>query len=78
MKKSVRIMSESGDAIAVTLSSEGGRDVGKLTIDGVPYHVERLKAAVLKRNYRVDRDAAYTPQRDKNGMCVIVAPYCKK
>lgn len=78
MAKSVTIKNDAGDAITVPLSLEGGRDVGKLTIDGVSYHVERIKAAMLKRDYRVDKDTVYSPQHDRNGMCVIIAPYSKK
>jgi len=78
MKNSVTIKTESGDAIVVTLSAEGDRQVGRLIMDGVPYHVERIKVASLKRHYRVDMDEAYSPQHDKNGMCVILAPYSKK
>lgn len=78
MKKAVTIESEGGESLTVALSPEGGREVGKLMIDGVPYHVERIKAAVLKRDYRVDRDDAYIPRHDKNGLCIIVAPYGTK
>ena len=78
MKKVVTIESEGGESLTVALSTEGDREVGKLMIDGVPYHVERIKAAVLKRDYRVDRDVGYIPQHDKNGFCIIVAPYSKK
>jgi hypothetical protein len=78
MRSFVTIQTESGDAMAVAVSVEGDREVGKLLIDGVPYHVERIKAVALKRDYCIDGDEAYTPQHDKNGMCVIVAPYSEK
>jgi len=78
MKNFLTIKTESGQAIAVPLSAEGLRESGKLIIDGVPYHIERIEATALKRDYRVDRDEDYTPQHDKYGMSVIVAPYSKK
>jgi len=78
MNNSVRITTEFGESIAVQLSSEGDRELGKVIIDGVPYHIERIQAASLKREYRVDRDKDYMPQHNQHGMCVIVAPYSKK
>ena len=78
MKKTVRIMNEVGESLTLALLVDNDREVGKLIIDGVPYHMERMKAAALKRNYRVDRDTGYTPQHDKNGFCIIIAPYSEK
>jgi hypothetical protein len=78
MKTSITLENEDGESLAVNLSPEGDREVGKLMIDGVPYHVERIKAAVLKSDYRVDRDVGYIPQQDKNGLCIIIAPYDKE
>lgn len=78
MKISLMIETEFGDTIAVPLTAEGDRESGKLIIDGVPYHIERIEHASLRHNYLVDRDRDYDPQHDKNGMCVVIAPYSKK
>ena len=78
MKKAITIENEGGESLTVDLSPEGDREGGKLMIDGVPYHVERIKAGVLKSDYRVDRDVGYIPQQDKNGRCIIIAPYDKE
>jgi hypothetical protein len=75
MKHCLTIDNEQGDQIAVTLVPEGSREVGKLIIDGVPYHVERMKSATMNRRYVVDADEDYRPQHDSAGKCVIVAPY---
>jgi len=77
MKKAITIENEGGESLTVDLSPECDREVGKLMIDGIPYHVERIKEALLKSDYRVDRDVGYNPQHDKNGLCIIIAPYDK-
>ena len=71
------IQNEDGQEVHVPLSPEADRDVGKLLIDGVPYHVERVNASTLQRLYRVDVDKDYAPQHDRSGKCVIIAPYSK-
>ncbi len=78
MKKFVTIEAEYGQEIEIALVAEGNREVGRLTIDGVPYHIERLKSTVLKRDYCVDRDVLYTPQHDKNGLCIMITPFSKE
>ena len=72
------IQSTNGQQMDIPLEREGGREVGTLLIDGVPYHVERIKAAALQRQYCVDADRDYVPQRDGRGRCVILAPFSKR
>ena len=62
----------------IPLSREGAKEVGSLLIDGVRYHVERMKGKTLQRQYRVDVDVDYAPQCDGRGRCVIVAPYSRR
>lgn len=78
MKHYATIQNTTGQQIDVPLSREGTREVGALLIDGVPYHVERMKAKTLQRQYRVDADKGYDPQCDRRNRCVIVAPYSKR
>lgn len=78
MKRYATIMNTNGQQMDIPLSTEGAREVGILLIDGVRYHVERIKAGTLQRQYRVDADEDYVPQRDRRGRCVIVAPYSKR
>ena len=78
MKQYATIQSGNGQRMDVALETEGAREVGTLLIDGVPYHVERIKAITLRHQYRVDADKDYVPQCDGQGRCVIVAPYSKR
>ena len=78
MKQYVTIQNTHGQRIEVPLSREGTREVGMLLIDGISYHLERINAATLQQQYRVDTDMDYTPQRDRRGRCVLVAPFSKR
>lgn len=78
MIRQLTIKNENDASIIVALEREGAREVGRIIIDGVFYHLERLKAKDLQRNYRVDNDDDYCPQHDNNGKSVIVAPFSKK
>ena len=78
MKHHATIQSANGEEMDIVLEREGGREVGTLFIDGVQYHVERIKATTLERQYHVDGDKDYKPQCDSQGRCVIVAPFSKR
>lgn len=69
------IRTASGDVLAVPLSSEDGREVARLVIDGVPYHFERVRREEILRHYRVDDDPDYAPEADAEGFCCLLAPY---
>ncbi len=69
------IENEFGEALIVNVSTENVREVGCVTIDGIPYHIERIRVSKLKDEYLVDTDPDYDPQYDPDGKCVIVAPY---
>ena len=78
MRHYATIQNTAGQQIDIPLLREGTREVGVLLIDGVRYHVERMKEKTLQRQYRVDADRDYTPQCDGRGRCVIVAPYSRR
>ncbi len=78
MRHCTTVANADGQQIEIALTREGTREVGTLLIDGVPYHVERIKAITLQRQYLVDADKGYIPQRDQSGRCVIVAPFSKR
>lgn len=78
MSAYVTIQNIAGEQMNIPLSRDGRREVGTLLIDGIPYHVERLKVTTMMRVYRIDTDKNYTPQRDRHGMCVVVAPFSER
>ena len=78
MRTYIAIQNIAGEQMDIPLSYDGEREVGTLLIDGIPYHVERLKVGTMMRRYRVDADKDYIPQRDCRGMCVTVAPFSKR
>ena len=78
MRHYATFQNTTGQQMDIPLSREGTREVGALLIDGVRYHVERMKAKTLQRQYRVDADSDYAPQCDGRGRCVIVAPYSRR
>jgi len=77
MAKNLKIQNGYGETIEIALLRDGTRDVGQVFIDGVPYHIERMKSDELMSEYKIDTDPDYSPQRDKHGRCVLIAPYCK-
>jgi len=75
MNDYVTIQNIAGEKMDIPLMRDGRREVGTLIIDGIPYHVERLKVASMMRWYRVDKDKNYTPKQDRRGMCFVVVPF---
>lgn len=78
MKQYITIQNIHGDRFDVPLLHDGTREVGMVLIDGISYHLERIKATTLQQQYRVDTDKDYKPQRDRRGRCVIIAPFSKR
>jgi hypothetical protein len=76
-KKTVEVVSESGDSINIPLAIEGEREGAMLIIDGVRYHFERITKEQLVSEYRVDDDPNYQPQTDADGYCYVLAPFSK-
>ena len=76
-KKSVEIISGTGDSINISLAIEGEREAATLMIGGVQYHLERIKKEQFVSEYRVDDDPDYQPQADSEGFCYILAPFSK-
>ena len=60
------------------MQSQGLRQVSSVLVDGVKYHVERIRVAEYLSKYKVDSDPEYEPQTDQNGYCVILAPFSKR
>jgi hypothetical protein len=77
-RKQLVIASSDGDTISVPMQSEGRRQVGNVLVDGVKYHVERIRTAEYLSKYKVDADPEYEPQTGQNGYCVILAPFSKR
>jgi hypothetical protein len=76
MKEKVTIQSGT-DFIKIPLEVDDGREVASLQIDGVSYHIERLRKETLLNEYKVDGDPDYQPQTDVEGYCYILAPFCE-
>jgi len=67
-----------GDSIFVNLQSDGQRQVASIRVDGVEYHLERMRAKELLSKYSVDADPDYSPQTDRQGYCFVLVPFSKK
>lgn len=65
----------SGERLTVPLSFDGDREVARLEIDGINYHLERVRKSDLLAHYKVDDDPDYDPQADDTGFCYLLAPY---
>ncbi len=75
--KIVEIVSETGDSVNIPLTIEGEREAAIIMIDGVRYHLERIKKEQPVSEYRVDDDPDYQPQTDSEDFCYILAPFSK-
>jgi hypothetical protein len=64
--------------IEIPLILDGDREVATILIDGISYHLERIKKETLLSQYFIDRDKNYQPQTDTEGYCYILSPFCKK
>ena len=74
-KESAKIQTASGETLLVLLASDGDREVARLQIDGINYHLERVCKSDLVTHYKVDDDPDYDPQSDDAGYCYLLAPY---
>jgi hypothetical protein len=79
MNKKVTLQLSHGkdDFIEIPLISDGDREVATVLLDGIFYHLERIKKETLLSQYLIDRDAGYQPQTDTDGSCYILSPFCK-
>lgn len=75
--RSITVSNECGDTLSVRLFLEGDREAGLVVIDGIPYHIERMRRETMMSRYRVDEDPDYGPRSDTQGFCVIIAPYAE-
>lgn len=64
--------------IEIPLNLDGDREVATILMDGISYHLERIKKEALLSQYFIDRDTDYQPQTDNEGYCYILSPFCKK
>jgi len=76
-KVTLELSNDSDDFVEIPLISDGVREVATVLLDGVFYHLERIKKKTLLSQYFVDRDADYKPQTDSDGYCYILSPFCK-
>jgi hypothetical protein len=67
----------SGHDLEMTMFLDDGRYVASLSINGVMYHFERMTRKEFTSSYVVDLDPDYEPKTDKDGMCFLIAPFCK-
>jgi len=74
-KEWASIQNSFGENLRVPLSFDGSRAVARLEIDGVAYHLERVRKSDLLSHYKVDDDPDYDPQADDAGYCYLLAPY---
>ncbi len=74
-KNAATIQTVSGESVTVPLASDGDREVARLEMDGVFYHLERIHKSDLLAHYKVDDDPDYDPQSDDAGFCYLLAPY---
>jgi hypothetical protein len=74
-KDAVTLQTASGESVLVPLSFDGDREVARLEIDGINYHLERVRKSDLLTHYKVDDDPNYDPQADDAGFCYLLAPY---
>lgn len=74
-KKAATIQTANGESVIVPLAPDGDRDVGRLEIDGINYHLERVRKSDLVAHYKIDDDPDYDPQADDAGFCYLLAPY---
>ncbi len=74
-KKAATIQTADGESVIVPLSLDGGREVARLQIDGINYHLERVRKSDLVAHYKVDDGPDYDPQSDDAGFCYLLAPY---
>jgi hypothetical protein len=70
-------ISDGGDSITVSLPHEGDREGTWITIDGVKYHIERIRKERLMAEFSIDDDPDYDPQSDAEGYCCVIAPFSK-
>ncbi len=74
-KEAATIQTADGESVIVPLSLDGDRQVARLEIDGINYHLERVRKSDLLARYKVDDDPDYDPQSDDTGFCYLLAPY---
>lgn len=61
--------------IEIPLSTDGDRQVATVLMDGIFYHLERIKKETLLSQYFIDLDRDYRPQTDTEGYCYILSPF---
>ena len=74
-RKVATIHAIDGQSVTVPLFLDGDREVARLEIDGVNYHLERVHKSDLLSHYKVDDDPDYDPQADNAGFCYLLVPY---
>jgi hypothetical protein len=74
------IENEKGERLKVELQNEGGELLGKVFIDGIPYHVflaEPTEIGQGGEQFIVDRDPDYEPKQSSSGRYLLIAPYAE-
>jgi hypothetical protein len=74
-KEAVTLKFHIVESICVSVSSDSDRLAACLEIDGINYHLERIRKSELLTHYKVDSNPDYDPQADKEGYCYLLAPY---
>jgi hypothetical protein len=69
------LKTSNGETLRVPLVFDGDREVARLEIDGINYHLERVRKSDLLSNYKVDDDPDYNPHSDDAGYCYLLVPY---
>lgn len=77
MSRTVQLGNRKGEFLEVPLQVDGDREVSALEIDGVLYHLERIRHETLCAEYRIDNDPDYEPASTPDGYCYIIIPFSK-
>ena len=73
----VWIENEQGDRLPVKVKDEGGKPLGTVFIEGIPYHVFLAERQDIVGGgvYKLDTDPDYRPTKSKSGRYALISPY---
>ena len=75
----VRVTNEFGAQLEILLTLEGDTLLGRVEIDGIPYHVflASVDEVSIGGKYSLDHDPDYIPRSSPNGQYLLISPYCE-
>ena len=77
-QRTVWIVNESGARLEIKLTLEGDTLLGRVEVDGVPYHVflATTDEVSVDGKYSLDHDPDYLPRQSPTGQYLLMSPYC--